>query len=144
MTPHLSRRVPETNQWLLVPEQTNPQATINWQVIRLSTGDALAARVSKRLRSDESLVTSLGSTILRKHLDDVPLWRGEHVAVKQLVEDFARYLYLPRLAKPEVLAQAICDGLALLTWQTDTFAYAESYDDGAGRFRGLRAGQALR
>ena len=88
-------------------------------------------------------MTSLGSTILRKHLDDVPLWRGDHVAVKQLVEDFARYLYLPRLAGPEVLVQAIRDGLALLTWQTDTFAYAESYDDGAGRYRGLRGGQVM-
>ena len=29
-----------------------------------------------------------------------------------------------------MLAQAIRDGLALLTCQTDTFAYAESYDDG--------------
>src|SRR5665811_1137268 len=70
-------------------------------------------------------------------------WRGDHVAVKLLVEDFARYLYLPRLAGPEVLAQAIRDGLALLTWQTDTFAYAESYDDGAGRYRGLRGGQVM-
>jgi len=139
----VTARLPETYQWLLVPEQANPQAPITWQAIRLSAGDALAARASKRLRSDESLVTSLGSTILRKHLDDVPLWRGEHVAVKQLVEDFARYLYLPRLAGPEVLAQAIRDGLALLTWQTDTFAYAESYDDGAGRYRGLRGGQVI-
>ena len=102
----VTARLPETYQWLLVPEQANPQAAINWQAIRLSGGDALAVRASKKLRSDESLVTSLGSTILRKHLDDVPLWRGEHVAVKQLVEDFARYLYLPRLAGPEVLVQA--------------------------------------
>jgi hypothetical protein len=83
------------------------------------------------------------STILRKHLDDVPLWRGDHVAVKLLVEDFARYLYLPRLAGPEVLTQAIRDGLALLTWQTDTFGYAESYDEGAARYRGLRGGQVM-
>lgn len=34
----------------------------------------------------------------------------------QLVEDFARYIYLPRLAGSEVLTQAIRDGLALLTW----------------------------
>ena len=139
----VTARLPETYQWLLVPEQANPQAPITWQAIRLSAGDALAARASKRLRSDESLVTSLGSTILRKHLDDVPLWRGDHVAVKLLVEDFARYLYLPRLAGPEVLTQAIRDGLALLTWRTDTFAYAESYDDSAGRYRGLRAGQVM-
>ena len=73
----------------------------------------------------------------------MPLWRGDHVAVKQLVEDFARYLYLPRLAGPEVLVQAIRDGVALLTWQSDTFAYAESYDEGAGRYRGLRGGQVV-
>jgi hypothetical protein len=59
------------------------------------------------------------------------------------VEDFARYIYLPRLAGSEVLTQAIRDGLALLTWQTDTFGYAESYDDGAGRYRGLRGGQVI-
>lgn len=100
-------------------------------------------RASKKLRSDESLVTSLGSTILRKHLDDVPLWRGDHVAVRQLVEDFARYLYLPRLAGSEVLVQAIRDGVALLTWQSDTFAYAERHDEGAARYRGLRGGQMV-
>jgi len=139
----VTARLPETYQWLLVPEQVNPQAPITWQAIRLSGGDMLAARASKRLRSDELLVTTLGSTILRKHLDDVPLWRGEHVAVKQLVEDFARYLYLPRLAGPEVLVHAIRDGVALLTWQSDTFAYAESHDEGAARYRGLRGGQVV-
>jgi len=139
----VTARLPEAYQWLLVPEQANPQAAFIWQAIRLSGGDALAVRASKKLRSDESLVTSLGSTILRKHMDDVPLWRGGHVAVKQLVEDFARYLYLPRLAGPEVLVQACRDGVALLTWQTDTFAYAESYDEAASRYKGVRGGQTV-
>jgi hypothetical protein len=111
--------------------------------VRLSGTEALAVRASKKLRNDELLITSLGSTILRKHLDDVPLWRGEHVAVKQLAEDFARYLYLPRVAGPEVLVQAIRDGVALLTWQSETFAYAEGHDEAAGRYRGLRAGQVV-
>ena len=73
----------------------------------------------------------------------MPLWRGDHVAIKQLVEDFARYLYLPRLAGPEVLVEAIRDGVALMFWQTDTFAYAESHDEAAARYRGLRGGQAV-
>jgi predicted nucleotidyltransferase len=139
----VTARLPEAYQWLLVPEQQTPQSAVAWQAMRLSGGEALAMRASKKLRNDELLVTSLGATILRKHLDDVPLWRGEHVAVKQLVEDFARYLYLPRLAGPEVLAQALRDGVALLTWQPDTFAFAESYDEAAGRYRGLRGGQML-
>ena len=101
----------------------------------------LAERAGRRLRHDELLVTSLGGTILRRvHLDGVPLWRGEHVSVRQLVEDFARYLYLPRLAGPEVLARAIEGGLALLTWEAETFALAEDYDEAAGRYRGLQPG----
>ncbi len=140
----VTARLPETYQWLLVPEQANPQAPIAWQAVRLAGGgDGLAPRASKRLRSDDLLVTSLGSTILRKHLDDVPLWRGDHVSIHQLVEDFARYPYLPRLVGPEVLVQAIRDGVELLTWRLDTFAYAESYDEAANRYRGLRGGQVV-
>jgi hypothetical protein len=135
--------MPETYQWLLVPEQVTPQAQVSWQAIRLSSGDGLATRASKRLRSDELLVTVLGSTILRKHLDGVPLWRENDVAVRELVDHFARYLYLPRLAGPEVLLQAVRDGVALLTWRADTFAYAESHDATAGRYRGLRGGQMI-
>jgi hypothetical protein len=139
----VTARLPEAYQWLLVPEQLTPQAPITWQAIRLSGSDALAVRASKKLRSDESLITSLGSTILRKHLDDVPLWRGDHVAIKQLIEDFARYLYLPRVSGSDVLLRAMGDGVALLTWQTDTFAYAERFDEVAARYLGLRGGQTL-
>jgi predicted AAA+ superfamily ATPase len=139
----VAARVPEVYQWLLVPEQTSPKAQVTWTAIRLTGGDALAVRASKKLCNDELLVTALGSAILRKHLDEIPLWRGDHVEVRQLVEDFARYLYLPRLTDSDVLIRAIGDGVTLLTWQPDTFAYAESYDEGVGRYRGLRAGQAV-
>jgi hypothetical protein len=33
--------------------------------------------------------------------------------------------------------------VALLTWRSDTFAYAESHDEGAARYRGLRGGQLV-
>ncbi len=133
-------RLPEAYQWLLAPEQATPQSALSWQAIRLTGAGALAERAGKRLRNDELLVASLGATVLRRHMDEVPLWRGEHVAVRQLVEDFARYPYLPRLAGPEVLARAVEGGLALLTWETDAFAFADSHDEAAGRYRGLRAG----
>jgi hypothetical protein len=139
----VTARIPETYQWVLVPEQKSPHSAVSWQAVRAAGIDPLAVRASRRLKSDESLVATLGSTILRKHLDDVPLWRADHVEVRQLIEDFARYLYLPRLAGPDVLLRAIGDGVGLLTWQTDTFAYAESYDDAAGRYRGLRGGQVI-
>ena len=137
----VTARLPEVYQWLLAPEQSEPQSALSWQAIRLTGPSALAERAGRRLRSDELLVPTLGATILRKHLDDVPLWRGDHVSVRQLVEDFARYLYLQRLAGPDVLIDAIRDGVALLSWELDAFAFAESYDEAAERYRGLRAGK---
>lgn len=138
----VAARIPEAYQWLLVPVQTNPQAPVTLQAMRLTGNEALAVRASKKLRGDELLIAGLGSTVLRKYLDDV-LWRGDHVPVSQLIEDFACYSYLPRLVGPEVLLQSIRDGMELLTWQTDTFAYAESYDPAIGRYRGLRGGRAI-
>lgn len=103
----------------------------------------LAVRASKKLRGDELLITSFAGTRLRMELDRVPLWRGSHVAVRQLFEDFAKYLYLPRLADSAVLAGAVVDGLKLLTWRHDSFAYADSYDEAAERYRGLRGGELV-
>ena len=138
-----SARLPETYQWLLVPVQSTPQAAMAWQAVRLSGQDALAVRASKKLKNDELLITALGATRLRMELDRVPLWRGDHVSVKQLVEDFARYPYLPRVKDSAVVLTAIRDGVGLLTWQQDAFAFAEDYDEQAQRYRGLRAGQML-
>jgi predicted AAA+ superfamily ATPase len=137
----VAARLPEAYQWLLVPVQASPHAPVEWQASRLPGQDALAVRASKKLRNDELLITSLAGTRLRMELDRVPLWRGDHVSVKQLAEDFARYPYLPRLADAQVLIDAAASGLDLLTWESDAFAYADSYDEGAARYRGLRCGQ---
>jgi len=58
-------------------------------------------------------------------------------------EDFARYVYLPRLRDPEVLVSAVRDGLGLLLWQQESFAFADGYDDASGWYRGLRCGQRV-
>ncbi|HKY20392.1 MAG TPA: Swt1 family HEPN domain-containing protein [Vicinamibacterales bacterium] len=139
----VTARIPEAYQWLLVPVQSSPQAAVEWQAIRLSGQDALAVRASKKLRSDELLVTGFASTRLRMELDRVPLWRGDHVELKQLVDDFGRYAYLPRLRDTAVLLDAIREGLGLLLWMQDSFAYADSFDEAAGRYRGLRCGQQV-
>ena len=139
----VAARLPETYQWLLVPEQGTPQAPVTWKAIKLTGQDALAVRASKRLRNDELLITSFAATRLRMELDKIPLWRGNHVAMKQLAENFSQFIYLSRLAGPEVLVTAMRGGLSLLTWERDSFAYAESYDDAACRYRGLSCGQQV-
>ena len=134
-------RLPETYQWLLVPVQKTPAATVEWQAFRLSGQDALAVRASKKLKNDELMITSFAPTLLRMELDRIPLWRGDNVSVRQVVEDFARYPYLPRLKNPAVLINTINNGTALMTWVKDSFAYAESFDEAEQRYRGLRVMQ---
>jgi hypothetical protein len=123
--------------------QSGPQAALAWEAHRLTGAEPLAVRASKKLRSQELLLPAMGPTILRKYMDDVPLWRGNHVAIQQLVDDFARYPYLPRLTEPSVLLNVVRDGVALITWEQDAFAYADSYDESADRYRGLRVGQGV-
>ena len=136
-------RLPEAYQWLLVPVQSTPQSAVEWQALRLTGQDPLAVRASKKLRSEEMLVPVLAGTRLRLELDRVPLWGGNHVEIRQLADHFARYLYLPRLAGPEVLIRAIQDGLGLLLWTDESFAYADSFDEATSRYRGLRCGREV-
>jgi predicted AAA+ superfamily ATPase len=137
-------RIPETFQWLIVPGQSDPKGEIEWTEIRLQGQDRLAVRASKKLKNEELLMVQLGDVRLRHELDRVPLWRGDHVGVKQLTEDVAKYLYLPRLKSEAVLIEAIREGVARLTWASETFAYAEGWDEQKKRYQGLRAGQPIR
>ncbi|MEM7558922.1 MAG: hypothetical protein AAF394_07350 [Planctomycetota bacterium] len=134
-------RIPEAYQWLLVPTQATPQSPVEWTPLRLTGQEAMAVRASKKLRNDEMLITDLAGTRLRLELDNVPLWRGDHVSLKQLAEDFARYTYLPRLRDSSVLINAARDGLGLLIWPKESFAYSDSYDESNGRYLGLKGGQ---
>lgn len=135
-------RIPETFVWMLVPGQKRPEPGqafpgIEWQEFRLQGQEWLAERASKKLKNDGLLVTNMAGSILRFEIDQVPLWRGNHVGVKQLVDDFAKYLYLPRVKNAQVILDAIQDGATRLTWEQDTFAYADYYDAIADRYRGL-------
>jgi hypothetical protein len=136
-------RVGETFQWLLVASQSGAQSPVEWQQSRLSGPDPLAVRACKKLRNDSQMVMQYAPTLLRQELDKIPLWRGDHFSVKQLVEDFARYPYLQRLHTPDVLLDSMHDGVALVTWRTDSFAFADSFDEAKGRYLGLRAGQVV-
>ncbi|MBN1382687.1 MAG: DUF499 domain-containing protein [Deltaproteobacteria bacterium] len=140
----ITSRLPETYQWLLVPVQTTPQVGIEWQAMRLAGTDALAVRASRKLKNDELFITSFAATRLRMELDRIPLWRGNHVTIKQLAEDFASFIYLPRLKDSAVLIGSIRSGLPSLLWMQDTFAFADSFDESAGRYRGLRCGEDVR
>ena len=134
-------RIQETFVWVLVPAQPDVRGPIEWEETRVSGPGPLAERVSKKLVNDELLITGFAGTRLRLALDTF-LWTGkDHMPVKQLWENFASYVYLPRLEDENVLVRAIENGLSQVMW-TETFAFADSQDPATGRYLGLRAGRA--
>jgi hypothetical protein len=143
----IKARIPETYSWLLVPEPAedgSANVKVSLREIRLQpVQEALAVRASRKLENDGLLLTKYAGTTLRLELDKVPLWRGDSVSVKQLADDFAQYLYLPRLRDTEVLLAAVRDGVAALNWERETFAYADSYDAARHHYRGLKTGQQI-
>jgi predicted AAA+ superfamily ATPase len=136
----------EAYQWLLVPTQRADEVRESWQALRL-TGTGLYERASRRLVEDELLIPRYSGARLRRDLDGgaeaVPLWRGDHVGVRQLWEDYAINLFLPRLKGISVLAGAIAEGVAGLTWELDGFGYAAAYDEAAGRYVNLAGGRHI-
>lgn len=136
-------QIPETYHWLLVPSQPMGQEDVSWDDVKVQGTEALAVRAAKKLGTEECLITEFSATRLRMELDRVPLWQNDHVGVRELWEYFAQYLYLPRLRDSKVLMEAIQAGVASLSWQSDAFAYAEAWDEGAGRYSGLHAGQHM-
>lgn len=136
-------RITETYCWLLVPEQANPTGEIGWVESRLQGQSGLAPRASQRMTNDETLMTNLGGSRLRIDLDRIPLWRGNHILVSQLADDFFKYIYLSRLKNISVLIQAIEDGVSLLSWEQDSFAYADAWNEEKQRYRGLKAHQLI-
>lgn len=127
--------------YALAPEQENPRGPIGWSSIKVS-GDItqLAVRLVKKLEVDQHLTRNLGAAVLRKDIDDVPLWRDDkHVSVAQLVDDFAKYVYLPRLISEDALYDAISKGMNPLDPESG-FAYADGYDQDTNTYERLRFG----
>jgi predicted AAA+ superfamily ATPase len=137
----VARRIPEAYSLMLVPVQPNPAQEIELQEYRLTAQEGLAERASKKLKNEDQLRTQFAGTLLRMELDKV-LWKNgpDHVSVRQLWEYFAQHVYLPRLKDESVLHEAVSDGMSLMFWREEGFAYGDAVGDGDRPYRGLRAG----
>lgn len=136
-------RIPETYQWLLVPEQADPLAKVALRPVKVSGSDALAVRAGAKLRNEEHLITKFGGVNLRLVLDGAlkEKWTADHAfGLKQLWSWFAQYPYLPRLRDGSVLEGAVRDGSSSLLWRSETFAYAAARE-APGEYRGIVAGR---
>ena len=139
----VAQRIDETFVWTLVPAQKAGSPEVAWEAIRVTGSDPIPVRVSRKLGGEEALIVEYAGVRLRMNLDEVPLWQGDHVSTLKLWSYFAQYLYLPRLRDSSVLARAIENGVASTTWDPETFAYADAFDEAKGRYVGLRAGEQV-
>jgi len=134
----VQQRLSETYIWLLVPTQTPDESEFHMEAMRINGQGGLATRASRKAVPDH-VSTVYGATNLRLELDRIPLWRDgdDHVDVRKVWEDFARYPYLPRLRDQSVFLSAVATGPQGFAVEDEGFGYAESFDSEAGRYRGL-------
>ncbi|MDR7897417.1 MULTISPECIES: Swt1 family HEPN domain-containing protein [unclassified Thermosynechococcus] len=133
----------ETYQWLLVPQQPDPQGKIEWRETRLQGQASPIVQASDKAVHEGDLLPNYSATNLRLEALDKYLWRqSDHIDLKQTWECLTRYLYLPRLKNQEVLLKAVRSGVASTVW-ADNFAYAEGVDDQTGKYLGLQVGTGI-
>ncbi len=131
------QRLQEAYCWLLVPTQTGTDP-IRWEPIRVGGSDPYVARATRKLRSDELLITQWSPALLRRELDRW-MWDDQpHVSLREVWEALASYCYLPRLKNADVLRSAVAAGVR----DRDYFGYADGVTDD-GRYLGLRFGDTV-
>lgn len=136
-------RLAESYKYAIVPRKDDPLGDLTFDTPMLDQQGSVAQRVSRKLKNEGTLQTQFPAEMLRLKLDGVLASRWEDdgfVVAATLWEDFAKYLYLPRLRDQDVLLAAVQQGPGSLTWQTEGFATAVGTDDKTKRFVGLCAG----
>jgi hypothetical protein len=94
----------------------------------------IPAAVYDKAKGDGIIREKLGPDALGLHLE--PLWPEDkpHLAISDVSDWFASYVYLPKLRDRVVLEAAIRDAVAKLD---PTFGYADGYDEAAASYTGL-------
>jgi len=136
----VAARIPEVFCHLLVPSQEDAKGAISLKSIRL-TGEGLAARASKKLKAEGLLYDEMAAIYLRQEIDKIPLWKGDDLGLKELISYYFQYPYLSRVTAPEVLINAVREGISNSSWEKETFAYASGKDPKTGRYLGLLGGK---
>ena len=98
-------RMAEAFQWALVPRQPDPVGLVSLELVRLDSRGSVAQRVSRALINEGALSVQFPPQMLRNKLDAElsPLWDDGALSIRDLWENFAKYVYLPRLRDIDVL-----------------------------------------
>ncbi|MGQ9865800.1 MAG: Swt1 family HEPN domain-containing protein [Pseudanabaenaceae cyanobacterium] len=130
--------------WLLVPEQSEAQGGVEWKEVRLQGSNSPILQASRKAVDEGDLIVRYAGCNLRRDALDKYLWRDRnHIDLKKLWEEYlTRYLYLPRLRDGEVLVRSVQEAVLSINW-AESFAYAEGFDEGTGRYLGLQIAKGI-
>ena len=133
-------RIAATYHWVLVPEQPDPAAPAVMTVEKAEgANERLAQRVTDKLTRAGLLTSSIAARSLRLDLDQKlrSVWETGHIRVGELWGYYCRYPYLTRLRDRAVLDDGVLSVLSDITWESEGFALADSFDDSSGTYAGL-------
>tara|TARA_B100000212_G_scaffold336040_1_gene308817 strand:+ start:6399 stop:9659 length:3261 start_codon:yes stop_codon:yes gene_type:complete len=132
-------RLPETWSHLIVPFQEKPGFNeFNIEEKQINSGiGSLAERAFQKCIQQEYIYQDIGARIIRDKLNNFLWLEKNHINVSQLIDWCQQYLYLPRVSSHEVIINALQNARAALIGEK-TFYLADSYDELANRYEGLR------
>jgi hypothetical protein len=128
-------RIQDAYSWLLIPIQdgTGP---VTWSISRIPGISNPVTKAAQKMREEESLIDTLSSKIISMEMIQFDLWKNKnHLQVRELWEDYTRYIYLHRVKNQEVLFRALESGIL----SGEYFAYADG-QDASGRYEALCLG----
>lgn len=130
--------VREAYKWVIDPHQEPGASEIDLETIIINGSGTLAERATNKAQTTEFVLTTYAPSLLRQQIDRLRLWGQQpHFAVDTLAGYFSQYLYMPRVRDHEVIRTAAAHMGSVLLPEQDGFAYADSFDEDAGRYRGL-------
>ncbi|MDR2049716.1 MAG: DUF499 domain-containing protein [Treponema sp.] len=104
-------RLQEAYSWLILPVQdgTSP---VTWSVSRVSGLNNPVSKAAQKMKDDELLIDTLSPRILSMEMAQFNLWKDrDHIQVRELWEDYTRYVYLHRVKDRSVLFRTLETGV---------------------------------
>ncbi|MDR2446206.1 MAG: DUF499 domain-containing protein [Treponema sp.] len=138
----INDRIQDAYQWLIVPAQSgdskNGIAPVGWNINKITGQQNPVSKAAAKMRDDENLIDAFSPKILQMEMMQFNLWKDkDSISIRELWEDYTRYVYLHRLRSQAVLFSALQAGIS----SGDYFAYADGQDDN-GKYSGLILGQS--
>ncbi len=110
------------------------------RLINRGAANAVPHAVWDKAVSDGNVVDRLGPQNLLRNLDQVWAPERPHIAIKEVREWFASYVYLPRVRDDAVLEESL---QGLIRDIAEPYAYAAGFDEDSGTYYGVVDGKAL-